>query len=240
MKGLLIALQFMTRVPTPSPGPVSASDFATSMRWFPATGLVVGLSVAAAGWTGAWIDPWLGALAGLAAWVAVTGALHLDGLADLADASGAAHRDRERFLAVLADPHIGSFGVVALVLQLATKLVLLRLAIRGELWAALILLPIAARAGILVWQCFLPGLGTGLGMRFADAVRPRDIGAWGILLGIACFATPSLLLAPMLIALWWFWLKRRVGGVTGDCHGAGIELVETGLLLAAVAFARIS
>lgn len=240
MKGLLIALQFMTRVPTPSPGPVSVSDFATSMRWFPATGLVVGLSVAAAGWIGAWIDPWLGALAGLAAWVAVTGALHLDGLADLADASGAAHRDRERFLAVLADPHIGSFGVVALVLQLATKLVLLRLAIRGELWAALILLPIAARAGILVWQCFLPGLGTGLGMRFADAVRPRDIGAWGILLGIACFATPSLLLAPMLIALWWFWLKRRVGGVTGDCHGAGIELVETGLLLAAVAFARIS
>lgn len=240
MKGLLIALQFMTRVPTPSPGPVSASDFATSMRWFPATGLVVGLSVAAAGWIGAWIDPWLGALAGLAAWVAVTGALHLDGLADLADASGAAHRDRERFLAVLADPHIGSFGVVALVLQLATKLVLLRLAIRGELWAALILLPIAARAGTLVWQCFLPGLGTGLGMRFADAVRPRDIGAWGILLGIACFATPSLLLAPMLIALWWFWLKRRVGGVTGDCHGAGIELVETGLLLAAVAFARIS
>src|SRR3546814_16737660 len=83
------------------------------MRWFPAVGLIVGALVAGAGWAGARIDPWTGALAALILWVAVTGALHLDGLGDIADGSGAAHKDRERLLAVLGDPHAGSFAVVA-------------------------------------------------------------------------------------------------------------------------------
>src|SRR3546814_16984540 len=95
------------------------------MRWFPAVGLIVGALVAGAGWAGARIDPWTGALAALILWVAVTGALHLDGLGDIADGSGAAHKDRERLLAVLGDPHAGSFAVVAISLQLIATLVLL-------------------------------------------------------------------------------------------------------------------
>ena len=106
MKGLILALQFLTRLPMPRVQ-ADEADFARSMRWFPAAGLVVGLVVAGAAWAGARLDPWIGALAGLVAWVAVTGALHLDGLSDLADASGAAHKDRERMLAVMADPHVG-------------------------------------------------------------------------------------------------------------------------------------
>ncbi|MFM9449620.1 adenosylcobinamide-GDP ribazoletransferase, partial [Streptomyces acidiscabies] len=78
-------------------------------------------------WLGAQRDPWAGALFALVGWVGVTGALHLDGLGDMADAAGAAHGDRARLSAVLADPHIGSFGVVAIALQLLAKLVLLRL-----------------------------------------------------------------------------------------------------------------
>src|SRR3546814_8049336 len=86
---------------------------------------MVGALVAGAGWAGARIDPWTGSLAALIVWVAVTGALHLDGLGDVADASGAAHKDRARLLGVLGDPHVGSFAVVAIALQLIAKLVLL-------------------------------------------------------------------------------------------------------------------
>ena len=77
MKGFIIALQFLTRLPTPRVT-VDDGDFARSMRWFPAAGLVVGLAVAGAAWLGALADGWVGALAALAAWVGVTGALHLD------------------------------------------------------------------------------------------------------------------------------------------------------------------
>jgi adenosylcobinamide-GDP ribazoletransferase len=229
--GFILAVQFLTRLPTPR---IKAddSDFAASMRWFPAAGLIVGLIVAAAGWAGALIDPWTGALAALVAWVAVTGALHLDGLSDLADATGAAHKDRERFLAVMADPHVGSFGVAAIMLQLIAKLVLLHGLIVAAAFPVLILVPFAARIGPLAWARWLPPLHAGLGARFAAVIRLRDIIGWATLLAAASIIAPAMMIAPLLIAGWWLWLRRQLGGVSGDCHGAGIELVETGLLVA--------
>src|SRR3546814_16484975 len=82
-------------------------------------------------------------LAALIRWVAVTGALHLDGRGDIADGSGAAHKDRERLLAVLGDPHAGSFAVVAIALQLIAKLVLLHALIEREAFIAVALVPLA-------------------------------------------------------------------------------------------------
>ena len=231
MKGFILALQFLTRLPTPRVH-ADQADFARSMRWFPATGLVVGLTVAGAAWAGARLDPWTGALGGLVAWVGITGALHLDGLSDLADASGAAHKDRERMLAVMADPHIGSFGVVTIVLQLAAKLVLLHALIDAGQFVPLILTPFAARIGPLVWARWLPPLHNGLAARFASVVRIQDVAGWLALLAASALLAPAILAAPLLIAGWWLWLKGRIGGISGDCHGAGIELVETGLLLA--------
>lgn len=234
MKRLIIAFQFLTRLPTPRLGEVTPQDCAASMRWFPLVGLAIGLIVAAAAWLGARTDPWLGALIGLIAWVGVTGALHLDGLSDLADGVGAAHRDRERLRAVMADPHIGSFGVIAIVLQLIAKLLLLRLAIAEAAWIALVLIPFAARIGPLAWARWLEPLHQGLGARFGAAIGTRDVIVWAVpLIGAAAFV-PALLTAPLLIAHFGLWLRLRLGGVSGDCHGAGIELVETGLLLALI------
>jgi adenosylcobinamide-GDP ribazoletransferase len=233
MKGLLIAIQFLTRLPTPRIA-VSGEEFAASMRWFPAVGLIVGALVAGAGWVGGRIDPWTGALFALLVWVVVTGALHLDGLGDIADASGAAHKDRERLLAVLADPHAGSFAVVAIALQLLAKLVLLRALIDGESFIAIALIPFAARIGPLVWSRALPDLHAGLGSRFRNVVRPVDFAIWSALLLTAAWASPSLLAAPLVFLLWGWWLKRQIGGISGDGHGAGIELGESALLAAAL------
>ncbi|MEF9943431.1 MAG: adenosylcobinamide-GDP ribazoletransferase, partial [Burkholderiaceae bacterium] len=204
-------------------------------RWFPLVGLLIGAILAGASLLGSQIDPWLGAIAALAAWVWVTGALHLDGLADMSDALGAAHRDPERFLAVLKDPHVGSFGVVALVLAIVTKLVLLMLVAGHGAWLALMLVPAWARLGTLVWSLALPPLAAGNGERFRWAISWWQIGAWTLLLAAASvWLAPSLLAAPVLIALYGLWLKRRLGGMTGDCLGAGVELVEIGLLLSLV------
>ncbi|MCG7347036.1 adenosylcobinamide-GDP ribazoletransferase [Sphingomonas sp. ACRSK] len=233
MKGLLLAFGFLTRLPVPS---VSADPkaFAAAIRCYPVVGLVVGTLVAGAGWLGSLADPWVGALAALACWVGVTGALHLDGLADVADGVGAAHGDRSRLIAVMADPRVGSFGVVAIVLQLLAKLVLLHGA-AGAGWLPFVLVPFAARMGPLAWARWVrPLKPAGLGATVASAVRARDLWGWAAVLAAACVAVPSLIVAPLLIGAAAAWFRRRLGGITGDAHGAGIELVETGLLVALV------
>jgi adenosylcobinamide-GDP ribazoletransferase len=237
MKGLIVAIQFLTRLPTPHID-VSGDEFAASMRWFPAVGLIVGAFVTGAGWAGARIDPWTGALAALVVWVTVTGALHLDGLGDIADASGAAHKDRARLIAVLSDPHVGSFAVVTIALQLIAKLVLLHALIEREAFAAIALVAFAARIGPLVWSRALPDLHAGLGSRFRHAVREIDFIIWGVLLVGAAWVSPSLLVAPLVFLFWGWWLMRRIGGISGDGHGAGIEVGESALLAAALLVAH--
>jgi len=239
MKGLIVAIQFLTRLPTPRIS-VSSDEFAASMRWFPAVGLIVGALVAAAGWAGASIDPWTGAIAALVVWIAVTGALHLDGLGDIADASGAAHKDRERLLAVLGDPHVGSFAVVAIALQLIAKLVLLHALLDHGALAAIALVPFAARIGPLIWSRALPDLHAGLGSRFRNAVRPVDFLIWSLAFVAAVWTSPSLLTAPLVFLLWGWWLTRRIGGISGDGHGAGIEIGESTLLAAALVLAHVA
>jgi len=262
VRGLILALRFLTRLPTPPAPDSRPDDLAASAAWFPVVGAVVGIAVAAALAVGVLVDRWLGALAGLLVWVWITGALHLDGLADLADALGAAHRDPQRLLEVLRDPHVGTFGVVAIALALAAKLVLLALVaghvapLVDAIWiagvadaapaavpalavpvAALALIGAWARFGAVVWSQTLPPLAPGSAERFAWRARRASLVAWAAaLLAAAAWLFPPLAAAPLAIALWWVFLRRRLGGVTGDCLGAGIEVSEIALLaLAAVA-----
>lgn len=240
MKGLILALQFLTRLPMPAVSATEA-EFARAIRWFPAAGLVVGGCVAGAAWLGLQIDGWTGALFALFAWVAISGALHLDGLADITDASGAAHGNRARLSAVLADSHVGSFGAAAITLQCLAKLVLTHsLLTGGAATVPLILIPCAARLGPLVWTRWLPPLHQGLATRFRGGLTHRHVLGWSLALLAAALVFPALVVLPLLTAAWGVWLKRKIGGISGDGHGAGIELCETGLLLAAVIGSRMA
>lgn len=233
MKGLVIAIQFLTRLPTPRIA-VAPDAFAASIRWFPGAGIVVGGTVAGAGWAGGRIDSWTGALSALVAWVLVTGALHLDGLGDIADASGAAHQDRARLLAVLADPHVGSFGVTAIGLQMMAKLILLHGMAEHGRFTALACVPFAARIAPLAWSRWLVPLHEGLGARFRGAIRLVHLAGWGAVFLVAAWFVPALLAAIPMAGLWGWWVATRIGGISGDGHGAGIELIETAVLLALV------
>lgn len=237
MKALVLALQFMTRLPLPAIA-AQQRDMARAIRWFPIAGLLVGFCIAGTAWAGLQRDPWAGALLALLAWVGITGALHLDGLGDIADAAGAAHADRSRISAVLADPHIGSFGVTAIALQLAAKLILLRLALDSPALWPMVAIPVVARIGPLLWTLTLPPLHEGIGSTFGAGANRPALALWLlVLLGVAWFLTPALLAALPAMVLWGLWLKRRIGGISGDGHGAGIELVETATL-AVLVFVR--
>jgi adenosylcobinamide-GDP ribazoletransferase len=239
VKGLIIALQFLTRLPLPRVE-VTNEEFAASIRWFPAVGLAIGAILCLGAMAGSWLDHWLGALAVVGLWVVATGALHLDGLGDIADAGGAAHKDPERLRAVLADPHVGSFAVVAIALQLMAKLVLVHALLGVAPLMVLLLVPAAARIGPLVWARFLPPLHEGLGSRFRDSVRTGDLVLWAVLMLAAAWFDCALLAAPLLIVSWTWHLRRTIGGISGDGHGAGIELLETGLLLATLITVKVA
>lgn len=267
MRSLILAIQFLTRLPTPQLKTFDPAWLADAARWFAPVGLLVGAVLWLATLLGGLFDPWLGALLGLLAWLWVTGGLHIDGLADLADAQGAAHRSRERFLEVLKDPHLGSFGVMSMAMQLIAKLVLLMLLLKFSLaeagfspdvrhlsalatlsgqagetaggvytlaakLAPLLLLPAWARLFSVAWSATLPSLAPGSGERFAWRTHWPSFWLSAALLAAASYwLAPVLLLAPLAGLWWWGYLKRKLGGMTGDCLGAGIELCESLLLL---------
>ena len=105
--------------------------------------------------------------------------------------------------------------------------------------AGLLLVPAWARLFTVAWSATLPSLAAGSGERFAW--RPHWPSFWlcSLLLAAAsAWLAPVLLLAPLAGLCWWAYLKRKLGGMTGDCLGAGIEVCESLLLLALVVAAR--
>ena len=235
LRDFWIALQFMTRLPTPRVVESRPDYLARASPWFPAAGLVIGACLALIARIFQSADPWIVALAVVVAWIWITGALHLDGLGDVADAFGAAHGKPERFIAVLGDPHAGSFAVVAISLQIAAKLVLLAELATGPTGWALLLIPAWARLGTLVWSKMLVSLKPGLGASVSNRAGWNVIAGWSVVLAIGALAgaVPSLLAIALIpaVAVYWQW---RLGGITGDCHGASIEVTETLLLAACV------
>lgn len=232
MKGLIAAIRWLTILPTPAS---QQEDHGRALFWLPVIGALVGLFVWMAAFLGSSIDVWLGALLGVLVWLGITGFLHADGLADLSDALGAAHGDRSRFVEVLKDSRIGSFGVMSLLLLVVSKLVLLKLLIGFEAWWAVILIPAWARLGAAWWALSLPSLTEGSAKAWAENSSQKQALWWAaaLLVVTVFFAFGSWLavVAPMILWLWYLFLKKKVGGVNGDCLGAGIEVCEVGMLL---------
>jgi len=230
MRSLILAIQFLTRLPTPQLPDFNKDELPNTAPWFPVVGGVVGAFIGASMIIASKIDPWLGALTGVIMWIWITGALHLDGLADLADALGAAHRDSQRFLQVMRDPHVGTFGVVSLIAVIASKLILFYIWISHDLayWIALPLVCAWSRLGAIAWSAWLPSLHSGMGETFTWHTSKTFIIVSAIVLfGLSLWLSPVLLIAPLVLGIWWMFLKHRVGGMTGDCLGAGIEFAET-------------
>jgi adenosylcobinamide-GDP ribazoletransferase len=224
-------MQFLTRLPVPGVADFSAADLARSSAWFPFVGLVLGAIVGLVTFALDHRNPVLAGIVAVVAWVWLTGALHLDGLADLADALAAAHRDPERFFAVLADPHLGTFGMVSVVLVLMLKAAALAWLPQDALLAVPLLFA-WSRLGTLAWGRWLRPLKPGHGERFTWQLSVGWIVLWTVLLLVAsAVIAPVLCAAPLIIAAWGLWLRVRLGGMTGDCLGAGVEVTEAALLL---------
>ena len=235
LRGLILAIQFLTRLPTPQVKDFRDDDLSRAAVYNPLVGAIIGALLAMPLFLVA-DRPWLAGVLTLLLWVWVTGALHLDGLGDVADAFGAAHRDPQRFLEVLKDPHMGVFGVVTLVMQLLLKFVLLTELAVSPLWYGIVLVPAWARWGALWWSRRLPSLhGAGMAERFSWQLSLRSMWLWALLLAaVSAFVAWPLLLALGLVPLVAAYWRKKLGGISGDCLGASIEVTESLLLLSLV------
>ena len=172
-------------------------------------------------------------------WVLITGGLHLDGLADCADAWAGSLDNPQRSLEIMKDPRSGAIAVVTLILVLLLKWVALSELLREQDFLShLIIIPVLGRCAILGLMLSTHYVSRhGLGEKL-NAYLPK-VAAITILLismavGFYVMGYGSLIFAVFIIFFIRFLSQQRLGGVTGDVYGASVELVETGLLIAIV------
>jgi adenosylcobinamide-GDP ribazoletransferase len=232
------ALQFLTVLPL---GPADRFDPRRVMRYFPVAGIVMGSIVSAFDAVATLVLPLpVAAALDVALMAMITGALHLDGLADTADGL-LGSRDRTRSLAIMKDSRVGAMGVVVVALVLIVKTVGLG-AVSRDRGLALILVPAFARSAMMVAMAAMPyarsGGGTGRAF-FHPPARAVDLAAVALPLGLSVFLgwRCMLILAAFAgtTALMLQFYRWRMGGVTGDLIGALGEVVEAGLWVALAA-----
>jgi adenosylcobinamide-GDP ribazoletransferase len=239
MRGLAIAISFLTRIPVPS-RVHSEEDVARGVPWFPVVGAVVGLLVALV--YGAALHafpPFVAAVLAITGGVLLTGAFHEDGLADTFDAFGGGWTQQER-MRIFKDPTHGTYGVMALVLS---SLLRAGAVSAFDLSGALLALPAAhalSRAAAVVLLRAVAPAGEGLGASYGTAVTTRRaiVGATlGLLIALACLGV-WLVPAAVIVGLTTFAIGRisaaKIGGVTGDVLGAAQQVAEIGVLLVAL------
>ncbi|WP_432219016.1 adenosylcobinamide-GDP ribazoletransferase [Pseudomonas kribbensis] len=243
MLPLWIALQFLSSLPIRLPGMPAPEELGRSLLFYPLVGLLFGvilwvLNIALAG-----APMLLHAALLLTVWVLLSGALHLDGLADSADAWLGGFGDRERTLTIMKDPRSGPIAVVTLVLVLLLKYAALLALIEKQQGMALIIVPLMGRAALL--GLFLTTTyvrAGGLGQALADHL-PRKTG-WRVLAvsSVVCvlIAGFNAVVALLLAVVVFIWLRhlmvRRLGGTTGDTAGALLELLEMSVLVGLALF----
>lgn len=233
-----IALQFLSSLPIRLPGMPTPRESGRSLLFYPLVGLLFGVLLMALNHLLDGAPMLLHAALLLAAWVMLSGGLHLDGLADSADAWLGGFGDRERTLLIMKDPRSGPIAVVTLMVVLLLKFTALVALIQANTSVGLLLGPVIGRAAMLALFLNTPYVRAGgLGQALADHL-PRKTG----MRVLAAVAVVCVLIGGgaavwvlVVAACGFFWLRRvmmqRLGGTTGDTAGAMLELLETLVLV---------
>jgi adenosylcobinamide-GDP ribazoletransferase len=233
MRIFLAAVSFLTiiRVPTQTVPPGRAAIF------FPLVGAMLGAAGAGLFIAANFVLPAsLAALIAVTFWTLISGVLHEDGLADVADAMRAG-RTREKMLAILKDSRIGTYGAVAIVFSLVARWQALQHVPASRILLVCIAAQAVPRTAIVALAWLSRPSGDGLGFTFSSTLTTT-----GALIALAQGLTASMLLGwrPGLLILAATYLivrgarayfYKRIGGVNGDCLGATEQLLEIFILI---------
>lgn len=239
--GTCSAFAFLTVIPIPARWVDSSRAPGHALIFFPLVGLVIGaLMVASAIWLSD-KSALLAAVWTLCISIGVTGALHMDGLADTADAWGGSRGSRERALDIMRDPRCGAFGVTAVVMVCLLNVAALTYLIEHRHWWPIFLAPVAARCALLPMLAFTPYVrAQGIGSDFAAQAPPRLVTRVMWLMATIAVAVAGWIgfyaVAATLAGVWILraFFKRWLGGITGDTLGATVIVLETVVLMVGV------
>jgi adenosylcobinamide-GDP ribazoletransferase len=241
MKTLVCAIGLLTRIPVPTAA--DAETAGKAARWFPLVGALIGGIYAVVAWVGMLRLPAaVVAVLVVVAEALLTGALHMDGLADTADGFGGG-KTRDDILRIMRDPSIGSYGATALALMVAWKVTALAALI--EKHAALpylVLAPVLGRWTVSPLGSFLKYARPGKAV--ASFVGTEEL-IWATLLAAAIAAPIAAVIGVaqsfacwtvlgVVITFFGAYCQRKIGGITGDTLGAAVEIAECVVLLVAL------
>ncbi len=231
MNAFLISLQFLTQLPirTDRSEPQQIAD---SYYFYPIIGLLIGIGAVLLRRVFMFVFPLSFSITLVLAFLVwISGGLHEDGLADVADGLGGGWTRDER-LKIMKDSRIGAFGASALILALLTKFAALTSMNPTRLDAAIVTAQILGRWAFLPMGYFNRSANEGLGSSFMKGLEVKAvlvgtaISIVGVMLlsriqGMLAFVT-----AIAIIVLASVYFRRRIGGITGDCFGATFQIVE--------------
>jgi len=236
-----IALGFLTRLPVTFPNEARAFEKHSAIAFYPAVGLIIGSIL----WFFAFLlrgsSPLLASAIVVLVWISITGALHLDGLADCADAWIGGLGDQNNTLKIMKDPSVGSISVVVLIIIILLKIIAVSEIVSyvGTTW--LLIIPVLARCSSIalfmttryvsedgLGQDYAKRLSSDLEMKSSNKYRVNAL-VTSALFTIILFGLNGFLLIGVSILI--FYIIRqmaisKIKGFTGDVVGAMIELVE--------------
>ena len=232
------AFRFLTVIPLPGALGTSEQELAGATPFFPVVGLLLGAAAVPAAWClNLLLPPMVSAVLITFVLLGFSGGLHLDGLADTADGFFSS-RPREKILEIMRDSATGAMGVIGLILVLVLKITCLA-SLSTSLLPAVFLMPLAGRTAILLMMGLLPYARTQGGLATLSYSRRSKVVALGSLVfftataglaagGQGIMAVSAVLVMVLLFA--WF-CRAKIGGATGDTLGAACELAEAAVAL---------
>jgi adenosylcobinamide-GDP ribazoletransferase len=245
IRRLLIAVQFLTRLPVSPSLHSSESDIGKAAAFFPLVGIIVG-GGAALVFAGLQkiLPPPASVLCAVMFATFLTNAFHEDGLADSFDGFGGGWT-KDRVLEIMRDSRIGTYGTVALIFLVFGKVMFLSALPAGQIWRWFIVGHVAARWTVLplcVWLPYARAEGQGKLVAKQVGVVEVIIGTITLLLILILLPWPAalaaLLVTTLTTLLSGLYYRARLQGITGDCLGATNQLAEIALYLTALVLLR--
>lgn len=228
--GLMVAVQFLTRLPAPRDLNPTEKEFAECSVWFPAVGLIVGgiLAVVTSVLFSLPLAPGISALLVIALGVLLTGGFHEDGIADSADGFGGGWK-KEDVLRIMRDSRIGSYGALVLVFVITMRVAFLW-GMDTAYWAgALVVAHVLSRWVILIMMSRVPYAradAPGLGKPIVDSITQKGLMQSSAFAGAVCLFAAGfvgLVCMVLMVGVAYFaggYFVKRIDGMTGDGLGA--------------------
>jgi adenosylcobinamide-GDP ribazoletransferase len=235
LRALRSAVGLLTVVPVAGSDAPPADQLGRAL--FPLVGAGVGLAAGTAYVVAAAVfTPLVAAVAAVAAGAALTGGLHLDGLADSADGLLGKGGTPARRLEIMRDPRVGSYGAIALALVIAADVALLSAMTPRRALLALLVAGAISRLAVLATVVALPDARRdGLGIAVTGGRRARDLAVGAVITAVVLLidprrAVPALVAGAIAALLVAGLARRRIGGATGDVYGACAEICQLAAL----------